>query len=114
MVDINAHTASGEDITSSATIDRARQTSVKRAILRAVGYEKPSTELLDMIDVKIMDRGRTSIKTSGSLRSEIWDRKIISFRTMLSELGQTISCTALALSDARDALPSMRGGKQDA
>jgi NTP pyrophosphatase (non-canonical NTP hydrolase) len=114
MIDIKAHTAPGEDITSPATIERARQASVKRAILQAVGHEEPSAELLSMIDVKMIDRRRTSIKTTGSLRSEIWDRKIITFRTMLSELGQTISCTALALSDARDALPSTRGEKQGA
>jgi hypothetical protein len=114
MVDIKAHTAPGEDTTSPATIERAREASVKRAILQSVGHDEPSAELLGMIDVKMIDRRRASIKTSGSLRSGIWDRKIITFRTMLSELGQTISCTALALSDARDALPSIRGAKQGA
>jgi hypothetical protein len=33
---------------------------------------------------------------------------------MLSEVGHTISGTALALSDARDALPSGGGAKQGA
>jgi len=114
VVDINAHTAPGEDITSPATIERAREASVKRAILQAVGHDERAAELLGMIDVKMIDRRRASIKTSGSLRSEIWDRKIIAFKTMLSELGQTISCTALALSDAQDAFPSVRGAKQGA
>jgi NTP pyrophosphatase (non-canonical NTP hydrolase) len=109
MVNISDHTAPGEDITTAATIERARQSAVKRAILQAVGHDDPSPELLAMIDVKIIDRRRVSIKTHGRLRCEIWDRKIITFRTMLSEAGQSISSTALALSDARDAVPSARG-----
>jgi hypothetical protein len=115
MVDIEAFTApGGADSSAPATNERARQAAVKRAILQAVGHEEPSDEILGMIDVKMIDRRRASIKTSGNLRSEIWDRKIITFRTMLSELGQTINCTALALSDARDALPSARSDKQGA
>jgi hypothetical protein len=70
---------------------------------------QPSAELLEMIELKILDRRRVSIKTRGSLRREIWDRKIISFRTMLSEMDHMISGTALALSDPRDALPPSPG-----
>ncbi len=114
MVDINEHTAPGESSTAGAAIERARQAALRRAILQAVGHDQPSPELLGMIELKILDPRRVSIKTHGSLRSEIWDRKIITFRTMLSEVGHTISGTALALSDARDALPSGGGGKQGA
>jgi NTP pyrophosphatase (non-canonical NTP hydrolase) len=114
MVDINDHTAPGEDSNAEAAIERARQVALSRAILQAVGHDQPSPELLGMIELKILDRRRVSIKTHGSLRSEIWDRKIITFRTMLSEAGHTISGTALALSDARDALPPGGGGKQGA
>ena len=109
MVNINDHTVPGEGITAEATIGRARQTALKCAILQAVGHDRPSPELLGMIELKILDPRRVSIKTHGSLRSEIWDRKIITFRTMLSEIGDTISGTALALSDARDTLPSGKG-----
>jgi NTP pyrophosphatase (non-canonical NTP hydrolase) len=108
MVDINDHTASGEDIAAEAAIERAREVALKRAILQAVGHDQPSPELLGMIKLKILDPRRVSIKTHGPLRAEIWDRKIITFRTMLSEIGHTISGTALALSDARDALPPGR------
>jgi hypothetical protein len=114
MVDINDHTAPGESSTAEAAIERARQAALRRAILQAVGHDQPSPELLGMIELKILDPRRVSIKTHGSLRSEIWDRKIITFRTMLSEVGHTISGTALALSDARDALPPGGGGKQGA
>jgi hypothetical protein len=114
MVDINDHTAPGEGSTAEAAIERARQAALRRAILQAVGHDQPSPELLGMIELKILDPRRVSIKTHGSLRSEIWERKIIIFRTMLSEVGHTISGTALALSDARDALPSGGGGKQGA
>jgi hypothetical protein len=111
VIDINEHTAPGEDITTEGTIGRARQAALKRAILQAVGHDQPSPELFGMIDLKILNPRRVSIKTRGSLRSEIWDRKIITFRTMLSEVGHAISATALALSDPRDALPPGRGDK---
>lgn len=114
MVDVNDHTAPGEDIAAKAAIGRARQAALKRAILQAVGHDQPSPELLRMIDLKILDPRRVSIKTRGLLRCEIWDRNIITFRTMLSEVGHTITGTALALSDARDALPPGRGDKQGA
>jgi len=114
MVDINDHTAPGEDSTAEGAIERARQVALRRAILQAVGHNQPSPELLGMIQLKILDPRRVSIKTHGSLRSEIWDRKIITFRTMLSEVGHTISGTALALSDARDALLPGGAGKQGA
>jgi len=106
MVNITDHTAPGEDITTPAAIERARQAAVKRAILQAVGNDNPSPQDLAMIDVKIIDRRRVSIKTRGRLRCEVWNRKIITFRTMLSEAGEGISGTALALSDARDAISS--------
>lgn len=114
MVDINEHRGPGEDITAEAAIERARQAALKHAILQAVGHDHPSPELLGMVDLKILDPHRVSIKTRGSLRSEIWDRKIISFRTMLSEVGHTISATALGLSDVRDALPPGRRNTQAA
>lgn len=109
IVDINDYTAPGEDSTAEAVIERARQAALKGAILQAVGHDQPSPQLLGMIGLKILDPRRVSIKTHGSLRSEIWDRKIITFRTILSEVGRTISGTALALSDARDAFPPGRG-----
>jgi hypothetical protein len=109
MVNINDHTAPGEDTAAEAAIERARQAALKHAILQAVGHDQPSAEFLDMIELKILDRRRVSIKSSGSLQGEIWDRKIISFRTMLSEMENMISGTALALSDPRDALPPGRG-----
>jgi hypothetical protein len=114
MVNISDHTEPREDITTSAAIQRARQAALKRAILQAVGHDQPSPQLLQMIDLKILDPRRVSIKTRGPLRCEIWARKIITFRTMLSEVGHTISATALALSDARDALPLGRGDKKGA
>jgi len=114
IVNISDHTELGEDITTTGAIQRARQTALKRAILQAVGHDQPAHELLEMIDLKILDPRRVSIKTRGPLRCEIWDRKIITFRTMLSEVGRTISATALALSDARDALPLGRGDKKGA
>jgi NTP pyrophosphatase (non-canonical NTP hydrolase) len=113
-VNISDHTEPGEDITTSAAIQRALQAALKRAILQTVGHVRPSPELLEMIDLKILDPHRVSIKTRGPLRCQIWDRKIITFRTMLSEVGHTINATALALSDARDALPPGRGNKKGA
>ena len=105
VVDLNDHTVPGEDAAARTAAERASQAAMKNAILQAVGYSQPNPELLTMIDLKILDTGRVSIKTHGLLRAQIWDRKIITFRTMLSQAGQTISGTALALSDPRDALP---------
>jgi hypothetical protein len=104
LVDVRDHTAPGEDENSAAALEKARLCSVKSAILQAVGHQDPPADLLEMVQVKLLDHRRASIKTIGSLRKEIWDRRIITFRTTMTQLGSTISCTALAIADARDAL----------
>lgn len=111
LIDVNDHTEPGENVAAEAATERARQAALKRAILQAVGHDQPSDELFGMVDLKILDPRRVSVKTRGSLRREIWGRKIISFRTMLSAVGNTISATALALSDVRDASPPGPGNK---
>lgn len=114
LVGINEHNEPGKNVAGEAAIERARQAALKRAILQAVGHDQPSDELLGMVDLKILDPRRVSVKTRGSLRHEIWGRKIISFRTMLSEVGNAISATALALSDVSDTLSPGSGNKTGA
>lgn len=109
IVDVHDYGAAGEESAAEVAVERARQAALKHAILQSIGHDQPSDELLEMIELKILDQRRVSVKTHGSLRSEIWDRKIISFRTMLSETDRMISGTALALSDPRDAVPPGRG-----
>ncbi|MBV9826143.1 MAG: hypothetical protein JO001_10780 [Alphaproteobacteria bacterium] len=102
IVKINDYGGLSDGEADEGGMERARHAALKRAVLQAVGHDQPSPQLLEMIELKIFDPRRISIKTCGALRRTIWERKIITFRTMLSETSGTICATALALSDARD------------
>lgn len=76
----------------------ARIIATKKAVLGAIGFQNPQAG--DFLELSIhIDGNRVATKASGATRTEIWKKKIISFKIALTETQDAVNCTALAISD---------------
>lgn len=80
----------------------ARVVCIKRAILQALALD-PSDKNLRLLRIILTDGNRVSTKGAGLVQQEIWRRGIINIKATVS-VGADVSCTALTISDPRDAV----------
>lgn len=80
--------------------ERTRLSAQKVAILRAIGIANPATSDLESIVVLEMSDGRISVKATSEVRKAMWSRSIVGFRTTSVCVGNSILCTAVAVTDA--------------
>jgi NTP pyrophosphatase (non-canonical NTP hydrolase) len=74
--------------------------ATKEAILKALDLNLDENNL-EALNVKPYGQG-VSVKASVAVREAIWRKKVISFQTMISRVGNLVSCTALGVADPRD------------
>lgn len=72
---------------------------VKLAVLQSLSLE-PTPENINSISIKMLDEHRVSTSASGNVRSAMWDKHVVCFRTAISRKNKLISCTVLAIADA--------------
>ncbi len=81
----------------------AQVISLKKAILQALAIE-PLEKHLRMLRITLVGQNKVSVKATGLVQQQMWKRGIITVKTTVS-LGITdVSCSALTISDPRDAV----------
>jgi len=75
----------------------ARLAAQKIAILHAIGIARPATSDFESIAVVEMSDGKISVKATGEVRNAMWSRSIVGFRTTLVAVGDSVLCTAIAV-----------------
>lgn len=80
--------------------ESARLSAQKIAILRAIGIANPVTSDFISVEVLEMSDGRISVKATGEARKAMWSRSIVGFRTTSVCVGDSVLCTAIAVTDA--------------
>jgi hypothetical protein len=83
-------------------LEIAKEIATKQAILSTLDLAL-SEENYSSLRVRALDVG-VSVKATGAVRTAMWRRKVIAFRTTMSAAGSTIGCAALAIADAKDAV----------
>jgi NTP pyrophosphatase (non-canonical NTP hydrolase) len=103
----SSNTESGQDALTAEERARvatqpeiARLTAQKSAILRAIGIASPVASDFESIEVLEMSEGRISVKANGEVRKAMWSRSIVGFRTTSVSVGDSVLCTAIAVTDA--------------
>lgn len=79
----------------------ARIVAVKRAILETLSIP-PTNQNLRLLSTTMLDDKRISVKALGRVRTVVWSKGIINFKTTVASSGDLVTCTALAVSDAKD------------
>jgi NTP pyrophosphatase (non-canonical NTP hydrolase) len=69
----------------------------KAAILRALGFEGDDESYLEQLHVVPFGE-RISVKAAGDVQEKIWNRKIVEFRPVETEISGALVCNVLALS----------------
>jgi NTP pyrophosphatase (non-canonical NTP hydrolase) len=95
LVDIDARRAAPEG-----------QAALVEAILQALGLDGTSAELRGALQVHALDRRRVTAHATGRVREACWALGALAFQTSWTCAGGTITCTAFALADPRDAMGS--------
>lgn len=80
----------------------ARVVCIKRAIMQALALE-PTDKNLRLLKIALTDGNHVSTKAAGLIQQEIWRRGIINIKATVA-VGADIRCTALTISDPRDAM----------
>lgn len=76
---------------------KAREAVMKLAIVNALGIEA-EPDLLKLFSVKELEAGPVSVKSEGAFQNMLWDRRIVSFKTKITEDDKRLYCTAVAIS----------------
>lgn len=76
--------------------------SATDAILEAILDRKPHDADREQISVHFSEKEDVCVTVKGGLQSKVWNKKIISYRVSFVEESDKITCTALALSDAKN------------
>lgn len=85
---------------ATADVDMASTAAAqKSAVLRALGLNENDLNDVDDIQITDLGSGRISVRARGAVRSAMWDRQIVAFRTTFSRSGGAVHCTAIAMSD---------------
>jgi hypothetical protein len=85
----------------ASALQIAQRVVVKNAILDALEIPPTSANYTDL-GIRPLERG-ISVRARGAVRDAMWRRKIISFRTTLTQTGPIVLGTAIAISDPADA-----------
>lgn len=73
--------------------------AAKCAILESLGLDSANPDLLRQLALTVMPAGKLSIKAKDDVQDAIWANKVITFKTSLSHTQNSLSCSALAISD---------------
>lgn len=78
--------------------------AVKRAVLSSLDLNAEDPSHLESVVVVLADEGKIGVSASGPVREAMWDRQVITFKCNLTAFPGQVSCTALAMCDAKDAV----------
>jgi len=92
-------TAREADAQRDVDMGYVRTAGRKQAILAALGITDPTPAQFQNLEITELDQDKISVKGLGEIAEKIWEKSIITFRTILLAEQGRLYCTALALSD---------------
>lgn len=85
--------------TAQSTAVGDKPSAAREAILASLGFSKPTDQQMRDMQIKLLDGDKVCVKASGDVRSRMWALGVITFRLAFLEMGDRVTCTAIALSD---------------
>ena len=80
----------------------AHTLAAKRALFDALGLSQNTSTPWDELELRIFDRNRMSVNSSGQVQNRIWAMRAVEYKVAFTAAAGHVFCTVAAIADAGD------------